>query len=529
MQEDTLQQPGAKGRLLKSSAIVSIMTMLSRILGLTRDIVFANFIGAAGGADAFFVAFKIPQFFRRLFAEGAFSQAFVPVLAEYKHRYSRADLKGLIDRVTGVLGGALMAFTLVVMLGAPLITALFAPGWYLHEPQKFAHTSDMIRVTFPYLLFISLAGLSGAILNSFGRFAVPAFTPVLLNISLITAAVWGAHYFTVAVDALAWGVFFAGAVQLLFQVPFLWRLDMFPRPRFDIKHEGVRRILTLMVPALFGVSVSQINLLLDTVLASFLPSGSVSWLYYSDRLAELPLGVFAIAIATVILPSLSKNYAEQSPELFSATIDWALRMVILVAMPATTALFIMAEPILITLFHYRAMEQHDIYMASLSMRAYTAGLLAFMLIKVLAPGYYSRQDMRTPVKIGVIAMVSNMVLNLLFVIPLHIYWQVGHVGLAIATSLSAYINGGLLLRGLRKDNIYRYSPGWLSFMVKVMVANGVMVAMLIVGLSYFDNWLLWGWVDRVWHMAVLVVGGGMGYLLALVLVGIRRQQIRGPH
>ncbi len=403
--------PPVKNRgLLGSSLVVGTMTMLSRVLGLTRDVVFARFIGAEAGADAFFVAFKIPNFLRRLFAEGAFAQAFVPVLSEYRSQGSIAAVKGLIDRVAGCLGLSLILITALAVIGAPVLTAVFAPG-FVNDPVKYQLASDMIRITFPYLLLISLTGLSGAILNSYDRFAVPAFTPVLLNVSLISAAVIVSPYFEVPVMALAWGVFAAGVIQLLFQLPFLMRLGLMPTPKLDWQDAGVKRVLSLMAPAIFGVSVSQINLLLDTVLASFLPTGSVSWLYYSDRLAELPLGVFGIAVATVILPGLSRQHASDSPEKFSETLDWALRLILLIALPAAVALVILAEPILATLFQYGKTTVVDVNMSSLSLQAYAVGLVAFMLIKVLAPGYFARQDMKTPVRIGIIAMASNMVLN----------------------------------------------------------------------------------------------------------------------
>ncbi|HBO12832.1 MAG TPA: murein biosynthesis integral membrane protein MurJ, partial [Halieaceae bacterium] len=339
---------------------------------------------------------------------------------------------------------------------------LFAPG-FLDQPAKFALTADLIRVTFPYLLLISLTGLCGAVLNSYGRFAVPAVTPVFLNLSLIAAATVAAPWFEEPAFALAWGVFTAGVVQLLFQLPFLRRLELVPRPRWDTAHPGVRQILKLMVPALFGVSVSQVNLLLDTVLASFLPTGSVSWLYYSDRLAELPLGVFGIAIATVILPSLSADRAAAREERFTPTLDWAVRTVLLVAVPATAALLVLAEPILITLFQYGELSPRDVAMAGYSLRAYALGICAFMLIKVLAPGFYARQDMVTPVRIGIRAMVANMVLNIAFVVPLMVYLDLGHVGLALATSVAAYLNAGLLWRGLRREGIYRFDPAWRGF------------------------------------------------------------------
>ncbi|MDG2271082.1 MAG: murein biosynthesis integral membrane protein MurJ, partial [Halioglobus sp.] len=452
--------------LMRSSAVVGVMTTISRVLGLVRDVVIAAFIGASANADAFFIAFKIPNFLRRLFAEGAFSHAFVPVLADYKKVGSAAAVKALVDRVAGVLGGSLLFITALSMLAAPLVTTIFAPG-FVSQPEKFLLTSDMIRITFPYLFLISMTGFCGAILNSYGRFAVPAFTPVFLNLSLIFAALVAAPWFDEPVFALAWGVLLAGVVQLLFQLPSLYRLDLVPRPIWDTSDEGVRRIVKLMVPALFGVSVSQINLLLDTILASFLPTGSISWLYYSDRLAELPLGIFGIAIATVILPNLSAHRAAAREVSFSATLDWAVRWVLLIGVPSAVALILLAEPILITLFEYGALNARDVEMSALSLRAYSLGLIAFMLVKVLAPGFYARKDTATPVKIGIAAMVANMVMNLLFTLPLMYLWNIGHVGLALATSAAAIMNAGLLLRGLLRAGFYEFQPGWSIYMVRL--------------------------------------------------------------
>ena len=426
--------------------------MLSRVLGLLRDVVLANLIGANGNADAFFVAFKIPNFLRRLFAEGAFAQAFVPVLADTREKGGQAAVRELVDRVAGVLGGVLLLLTLITVMASPIVATIFAPG-FLRDPAKLALTGDLIKLTFPYLLLISLTGFAGAILNSYQRFAVPALTPVLLNLCLIGAALWGAPNFEEPVVALALGVLVAGFAQLLFQVPALAGVGLVPRPRWAPRHEGVRRIMLLMVPALFGVSVSQINLLLDTVLASLLPTGSVSWLYYSDRLTELPLGVFAIAIATVILPTLSGQRARADDPAFASTLAWAIRCVLLIAIPATVALAILAEPLLATLFQYGAFSEGDRTMAAASLRAYTLGLGAFMLVKVLAPGFYAREDMRTPVRIGIIAMVANMLLNAAFVFPLMWWLNLGHVGLALATSVAAWLNAMLLYRGLRRGAV----------------------------------------------------------------------------
>ncbi len=525
---DSAPQSGGKPpRLLRSSAVVSAMTMLSRLLGLIRDIVFALVVGAASGADAFFVAFKIPNFLRRLFAEGAFAQAFVPVLSEYRQRGSHAAVQALINRVAGALGSVLILLTVLAVVGSPLLTTLFAPGFWADD-AKFELTADLIRITFPYLFFISMTGMAGGILNSYDRFAIPAFTPVLLNVCLISAALVAAPWFEQPAFALAWGVFIAGVVQMAFQVPFLMRLRLMPRPELDWRDEGVRRILKLMAPAIFGVSVSQINLMLDTIIASFLPSGSVSWLYYSDRLSELPLGVFGVAVATVILPNLSRQHAAKSPEHFSHMLDWALRIILVIALPAAVALIVLAEPILMTLFFYGdVMTARDMAMATLSLRAYALGLTAFMLIKVLAPGYYARQDMKTPVRIGIIAMASNMLMNIAFVIPMHTYWQIGHVGLALATSASAFLNAGLLFFGLLRRNVYTPDPGWLRFIIVLVVANTVMLLFLLWITSLLNGWLMWGWWQRAGWMAVICVGGLSSYILAMMAGGIRLRHLKG--
>ncbi|MCL6416193.1 murein biosynthesis integral membrane protein MurJ [Aestuariirhabdus sp. Z084] len=495
------------------------MTMLSRVLGLVRDVVIANYFGSKAEADAFFVAFKIPNFLRRLFAEGAFAQAFVPVLSEYRSQQGRPQVKELVDAVAGSLGGVLLTITGIGVVAAPLLIMLFAPGFH-DLPEKLNLAGEMLRITFPYLLLISLTAFCGSILNSYGRFAVPAFTPVLLNLSLIAATLFFSSMFDQPVMALAWGVFAAGVAQLLFQLPFLWRLGLLPRPRLRPQHEGVRRIMTLMLPALFGVSVSQINLLLDTVLASFLQTGSISWLYYSDRLSELPLGVFGIAIGTVILPSLSRRQAENQPQAFSKTLDWALRLVLLIGLPSAVALFVLAEPLIATIFHYGAMQDRDVLMASMSLRAYASGLLAFMMIKVLAPGYFARQDTKTPVKIAIKAMVANMVLNLILV------WPLQHAGLALATSLSAFLSSALLFLGLRRAGVFELQPGWHLYGVRLLVANLAMVAVLLYLVADVQSWLSWGWWQRSVEMALLVAAGLLTYGGVLLLSGMRPRQFR---
>ncbi|MCH2158901.1 MAG: murein biosynthesis integral membrane protein MurJ [Oleiphilaceae bacterium] len=512
MDSEASQSP-AKKNLFRSSAIVGLMTMVSRFLGLARDVVVANFFGASAGADAFFVAFKIPNFFRRLFAEGAFSQAFIPVLADYKDGQDRDAVRTLLGSVLGVLGAVLFVFSLLAVLGAPWVTALFAPG-FLDEPAKYELASTMLQITFPYLFLISLTAFAGAVLNSYGNFAVPAFTPVLLNLSLIASAVFLTPLFAQPVIALAWGVFIAGVLQLFFQLPFLLRLGLLPRPILDYRHEGVRKIGALMLPAMFGVSVSQINLLLDTILASLLQTGSVSWLYYSDRLVELPLGVFGIAIATVILPALSANNAAKSEEAFSATIDWALKMVLLIGLPAALALIVLAEPLIAVLFHYGALNDTDVLQSAHSLRAYALGLLAFMFVKVLAPGFFARKDMRTPVKIGIYAMIANMVFNLALI------WPLQHAGLALATAMSAWLNAICLLVVLKRQGVYKSGNGWFVFVIRLL---GAVVAMVLV-VSYLNSptqeWLVWDVWQRISTIGLLVICGIFSYFIVLLCLGL---------
>jgi putative peptidoglycan lipid II flippase len=504
--------------LLKSTTTVGINTLLSRVLGFVRDIVIARYFGAGMGADAFFVAFRVPNLLRRLFAEGAFSQAFVPVLSESKATSSAQEVRKLNDQVVAVLGGGLFLVTLVGIVAAPLLVMIFAPG-FLSQADKWTLTAELLRITFPYLFFISLTAFAGAVLNTYGRFAVPAFTPVWLNAALIAAAIWLAPLLETPIKALAWGVFIGGILQLLFQIPFLHRLRLLPHPRCGGDHAGVRKIGRLILPALFGVSVAQINLLVDTLIASFLATGSVSWLYFSDRLVEFPLGVFGIALATVILPSLSQQYARGSPERFSNTLDWALRWVVLIALPASIGLAILAKPMLVTLFHYGEFSEHDVLMASLSLNAYAIGLLGFVGIKILAPGYYARQEMRTPVRIAAIAVVANLVLNVMLVFPL------AHTGLALATSLSAFLNAVLLYRGLRQRRVYCPGAGWRGFLIRVLIANLLLGLALWLARGDLIDWVSYATGERIWRLAVLLSSGVVVYLLGLLALGLKPRSL----
>ncbi len=512
--------------LFKATSLVGGMTLISRILGFARDMVLARYFGAGMVMDAFFVAFKIPNFMRRSFGEGAFSLAFVPVISEYKTTREHNEVKELADRVAGSLGLVLVIITLIGVIAAPVLVWIFAPGFSIHA-SKYELTVAMVRVTFPYLLFISLTAFAGGILNTYGKFGGPAFTPVLLNIVLIVAAVWLAPHLANPGMALAWGVFIAGVVQLLFQVPFLLRLKLLPRPKLSAGHEAVTRIMKLMLPALFGSSVSQINMVVDTVIASFLATGSVSWLYYSDRLMEFPLGVFSIALGTVILPNLAQHFAAKSAMGFSATMDWALRLAVVLALPAAVGLFCMAGPLLVTLFHYGRFNAYDSRMAEASLMAYAVGLLGFTLVKIFAPGFYARQDTRTPVKIGVISVIANVVLNILITIPWAMSgWAAPHAGLALSTSLAAFINAWLLYRGLRRTGVYTPTPGWRPLLRQVMIANLVMAGLLWWRAGDLGEWLARDALHRGLWLAFWIATAMLVYFVVLFLTGFRPRHLR---
>ena len=513
------EKPAGDEGLLKSSGVTGSMTMVSRVLGLARDIVIARMFGAVEGVDAFFLANKIPNFMRRLFAEGAFNQAFVPVLSEYRTKRSHAEVRDLVNAVAASLGGLLAIVTVLVVAAAPLLAMVVAYG-FLDEPYKFDTFVQMFRITFPYLLLISMTAMCGAVLNSYGYFAGPAITPAMLNLSLIGCSFLFAPHLSEPALALAWGVLIAGVAQLLFQLPFLAHIRLLPVPRPRRGHEGVARIKRLMLPALFGVSVSQINLLFDTIIASLLVTGSVSWLYYSDRLMELPLGTFGIAIAIVVLPSLSRKHASQSMDEFSATLDWAFRLVCLIALPATLALILIAEPLLVTLFQNENFTAFDVERSAASLKAYAVGLTAFMAVKIFAPGFYARQNTSTPVRIGVIAMTVNMVLNVSFYLS-----GFAHVGLALATSLAAVLNAGLLLRGLRRDGVFRFQPGWGRLLLQMLAANAVMILVLLTLAGQWEAWMEWTIWAKVGQLAVLVLGGLLGYLLTLYVCGLRPRHL----
>lgn len=513
--------PKSRG-LLGSGILVSAMSLISRFFGLTRDIVFAWFFGSSPGAAAFFVAFRIPNFLRRLFAEGAFSAAFIPVLSEYRAQRDQQEVRHLVNSVMGSLGLVLLLVSLAGVLAAPGLVAIFAPGFaFAEDSRQFWLATDMLRITFPYLLLISLTALSAATLNNYGVFGPPAFTPVLLNLCLIGAAVFLSNRFAVPVHALAWGVLVAGLLQLLFQLPFLHRLSLLPRPWPRLRDPGVRRVMLLMLPAVFGVSVAQINVLIDTALASLLETGSIPWLYYSHRLSELPLALVGISLGTVILPNLAGHHARGSKEAFVRTLAWALRLVLYIGLPATAALLFLADESIAGIFFGGEFTRRDVAMASMSLQAYAAGLLGHMLVKVLAPAFFAQHDTSTPVRVGIVAMLTNILFNLLLV------WFLGHVGLALATSLSAFVNAGLLLFYLTRQKLVKVALGQLALEVlRVLLGTAGMLLALYWATSPLDEWFVW----PLWYRLTVLSGlGALGfgvYALIMVLAGVRLEHIR---
>jgi putative peptidoglycan lipid II flippase len=505
--------------LLRALATVSGMTLASRILGFVRDFVIARTFGAGLTTDAFFVAFRLPNLLRRMFAEGAFSQAFVPILAEYKNRRGEAETKRLVDHVASALFLAVLAVTLVGMLATPALIYVSAPG-FSKDADKFALTVELTRITFPYILCMSLVALSAGILNTWSRFALPAFTPVMLNLAMIAGALWLAPLFARPVEALAWSVVIGGLAQLALQLPALARIGMLPRFSPLLKDEGVRRILKLMAPALLGVSVSQISLVINTIFASFLPSGSVSWLYYADRLMEFPAGLLGAALGTILLPSLSRTHASQQHDEFSALLDWGLRLTLLLTLPAALALALLAVPLLATLFQHGAFDAADVLQTRSALVAYSVGLSGLILVKVLAPGFYARQDIRTPVKIALVTLAATQAMNLAFV------WHLRHAGLALSIGLASCLNAALLYRGLRARGAYHPQPGWRPFLAKLLAALAVLALVLWFGMGSEAGWLEEPGLARVLRLAVVVVAGMVAYFASLFALGFRLKDFR---
>jgi putative peptidoglycan lipid II flippase len=500
--------------LLKSLATISGLTLISRILAFARDVLIARIFGAGMATDAFFVAFKLPNLLRRMFAEGAFSQAFVPIFGEYKNQRGHMETKLLLDHVTTMLALILFIVTLIGIIAAPVLVYISAPG-FVKDAGKFNLTVQLLRFTSPYIFFISLVAVSAAILNTYNKFWVPAFAPILLNICFIGSALWLAPYCHPPILALAWAVFVAGIVQLAFQIPFLIRIDMLPSMRLNFSDEGMRRVIRQMGPALFGVSIAQISLIINTIFASFLAAGSVSWLYYADRLMEFPSGLLGAALGTILLPSLSKCHASRNTIEYSKLLDWGLRLTFMLALPAALALGMMAVPLLSTFFQRGAFAEHDVLMTSHALIGYSVGLIGMILVKILAPGFYARQDIKTPVKIGILTLGATQLMNALF-----IGW-IAHAGLALSIGLGACLNSAILYHYLRKKNIYQPEPGWAAYFIKVGLALLALSITLWFGMGSEQSWLAGSGWTRIIRLSYLVCGGVFVYFAVLVALGFR--------
>ena len=516
----------SKGGLLRSSAVFSAMTLLSRVAGFVRDQLQASLFGTGPAVSAFVVAYRIPNYLRRIFAEGSFSSAFVPVLSELRQKGDEAAVRDFLDHVAGALLGAVLAITAIGMLAAPWIARVFLL-FAGKDSAQVAMTADMLRITFPYLAFISMTALAGSVLNSFRQFGLPAFTPVLHNLGVIAAMLGLARFFEVPAFALAWGVLIAGVAQWLLLWPALGRLGMRPKLRFDLRHEGVRRVSRLMLPTLFSSSVAQLNLLVGTMFASLLVANAQSWLYYSDRLVEFPLGLFGVAIGTVILPHLSRHHADEDAAGYSKSLDWALRLVCLVGVPAALGLALLAEPMCATLFQYGEFTAHDAHMVAAAIVAMSLGVPAFMLSKVLLPAFYARQDTRTPMRAALATVVANVVLTIALVTPLwHAGFERAHAGIALATALAGILNAALLWRYLRQQSLYTPEPGWLRLGMQITLALAGMAVVVLAARNAVGDWAHYAWYGRVGLLLGVVAAGAAAYALGLWVAGLRPRHLR---
>jgi len=514
---------------LRSTAIVGLTTLLSRITGLIRDIVYASAVPAVA-LEVFVLANQIPNLLRRLFAEGAFSQAFVPVVAEYQAKRSEKDVRELVNAVAGTLGGVLAVVSILGVIVAPAIVFVCAPGFRAKGEGQFALAVEMLRWTFPYLLFVSLTALAAGVLNTYRKFALPAFAPVVLNVVMIVFAAFLAPYFDRPVLALAIGIFVGGILQLAIQVPALISLRVLGMPRWNWQHEAVRRIARLLGPAILGSSMGQLSIVLSTGIASLLADGSMTWLYFADRLVEFPLGVFSIALATVILPSLSAHHSQESPAEFSATLAWGVRLVSVIVIPASVALFAIAGPLTIAIYHRKEFTAFDVEMTRLALMAFSMALLGWSLIKVLAPGYYARQNTRTPVRIAMWALGVTMILNVLLVAVLaatgRLQAQGTHALLALTNGVGALLNAAWLYRGLVRDRILQPERGAAGLIARIVVASGLMGGFLWWAGGDAQRWLAAGTLQRVAWLSGLVAGGALVYFVSLWLFGARASQFR---
>ena len=525
-QNQNIKSVPKKAGLLRSGAVTAFATFLSRILGMLRDIAIASLLGASLSADVYFFANRIPNFFRRLFAEGAFSQAFVPVMSKCKEEKERKDLDDLLNRTAGTLGVIVLMLTLIGMVASPVFTAIFGWGWFQayldNDPdsEKFIEASYLLKITFPYLFFITLTALTSAILNVFGKFLIPAITPCVLNIVLITFAYFIAPHFHDPNEVLAYGIVVGGVLQLALQIPFVLKLKLFIIPKWGWKHEGVTKIRKLMLPAIVGISASQINLIVNTALASFLSTGAISYLYYSDRLLEFPIGIFAVAISTVILPALSKINIKTNHDKYVKTLDWGVRMVLLLGIASMCGIIALREPILRVIFMRGAFTSEHVLLSSASLLASVSGVCAIMLVRVIVQGFAAIQDTKTPVRCSLVAILSNIIFNLILV------WPLDYVGLALSTALAAYVNISLLIYFLRKKNIYTLSSQTIVFIFKTLIAGIVMAAVILYTRPPFEDWINMSTFMAIIYLGIYIALGGVVFAAVCMLLGIRPRSLK---
>lgn len=533
----------SRPKMLRGLLSFSGMTMISRVLGLARDIAITTVFGASAATDAFMIAFRVPNFMRRLFAEGSFSTAFVPVFTEVKETRPHAELKTLMSRVSGTLAGVLMLVTALGLIFTPQVALLFNLGVSAHDTGKYQLTIDLLRITFPFILFVSLTALAGGALNSFHRFGIPALTPVILNLCMIAGALWLAPRLDVPIMALGWAVLLAGVLQLLFQLPSLAQLDLLVMPRWGWSYPVVRKVMRLMVPTLFGASVAQINLLFDTAVAGLLYVGSQTWLSLADRFLELPLGLFGVALGTVILPSLSRHHVNGDREGFSRAFDWGLRTTLLIVLPAAIGLMLLSQALVATAFQYGAFDAFDTRMTAMSVLGLSFGLPAFALLKIVLPAFYARQDTKTPVRAGVASLLANMAFSALVIALLYALWVPPeirakgvwfalsntpglHLALGIASAVASYLNLGLLWHWLRKTGVYQREPGWGRYLLRLAIACAAMAVAVAAGLHWLPDFTVVPRRERIVGLVALVGGGGMVYAAALLALGFRPRDLR---
>jgi putative peptidoglycan lipid II flippase len=521
--------PAMSRAFFRSTAIVGATTLLSRVTGLAREMVQLAMIPTVA-LEVFVLANQIPNLLRRLFAEGAFSQAFVPVVAEYRANRSTDEVRTLVDSVAGTLFVILFGISVIGVLIAPVIVVLFAPGFVAKDAGQFSLATQMLRWTFPYLLFVSLTSLAGGVLNSYHKFALPAFSSVVLNLTIIVFAAAISPHFDQPVMALAVGVFVGGLLQLAIQLPALVRMGLLRKPHWNVKHEAVKRIGRLMGPAIIGSSMGQLSIMLSMGIASLLADASMAWLYAADRLVEFPLGVFSIALATVILPSLSAHHARSSPDDFSATLSWALRLVCLIVIPAAVALFVLAGPLTVVIYHRGAFTAFDVEMTQLALMAFSFALLGWSLIKVLAPGYYARQDTKGPVKVAMRALGVTMALN---VVVIGILIVIGrrelpgmHAILALTNGIGALLNAGWLYMGLRRGNVLYGDSRNRRMVVRISIASVAMAVFLWWFGGQVNDWIMASTTTRVLWLAALIAGGAAIYFVSLWMLGARGEHFR---